>query len=330
MSYAIIRNTNYKMKNLSGIYRHNERKNTNYSNKDINRQNSKNNYSIKRPLTTYEKAFKQLKKDYSLKGQIKSVSNIMCEYIITSDKNFFEKIGEKETKRYFQTAYKFVANYQNLGEQFIISAKVHLDESTPHLHIVFIPVIHTTDKKGKQIDKIACSEFWKGKNSYKKLQDHFFSYMTKAGFELERGETKENEHIDIERLKKITNYEVQQFEKKSIEKEKPLETNNAELLQKQNRRVIHKFNTLSNQYIKIKNNVYMIQKLNKKLQEENENLKAENDDLLEENQKMQKEINHLKDYIKKTYEYISILINVPVNSIRKMIDTFCEEFKERL
>ena len=35
MSYAIIRNTNYKTKNLNGIYRHIERKNTNYSNKDI-------------------------------------------------------------------------------------------------------------------------------------------------------------------------------------------------------------------------------------------------------------------------------------------------------
>ena len=44
---------------------------------------------------------------------------------------------------------------------------------------------------------------------------------------------------------------------------------------------------------------------------------------------MQKEINHLKAYIKKTYEYISILINVPINSIRKMIYTFYEEVKER-
>ena len=44
MSYAIIRNCNYKMKNLSGIYRHNERKNTNYSNKDINKKNAINNY----------------------------------------------------------------------------------------------------------------------------------------------------------------------------------------------------------------------------------------------------------------------------------------------
>ena len=128
MSYAIIRNTNYKLKNLAGIYRHNERKNTNYSNKDIHRDISYKNYSIKKPITTYEKAFKQLKKDYNLKGQIKSVSNVVCEFIITSDKEFFDTIGENEMKRYFKTAYDFVAQYQNLGEQYILSAKVHLDE----------------------------------------------------------------------------------------------------------------------------------------------------------------------------------------------------------
>lgn len=330
MSYAILRNENYKKENLAGIYKHNERKNTNYSNKNINRRNSINNYSIKKCNTTYQKAVTNLIQKYNMKNRITKQTNLICEFVITSDNDFFERIGEKETKRYFETAYKFVANYKNLGEDFIVSAKVHLDEETPHLHIDFVPVVHNTDKKGNKIYKIACSEYWKGKDSYARLQDNFYSYMTKSGFSLERGNTKGNEHIDIERLKKITNYEIQQFEKKSIEKEKPLETNNAELLQKQNRRVINKFNTLSNQYIKIRNNVYMIQKLNKRLQEENENLKIENDDLIEENQKMQKEINHLKAYIKKTYEYISILINMPVNSIRKMIDTFCEEFKERL
>ena len=37
MSYAIIRNAKYKKENLAGLYKHNERKNTNYSNKDINK-----------------------------------------------------------------------------------------------------------------------------------------------------------------------------------------------------------------------------------------------------------------------------------------------------
>ena len=202
MSYAIIRNANYKKDNLAGLYKHNERKNTNYSNKDINKNNSIKNYSIKNSNTTYANALKLLQKEYNLQGRIIKTTNVVCEFIITSDKEFFENIGEEETKRYFKTAYDFVANYQNLGEQYILSAKVHMDESTPHMHIVFIPVIHKKDKDGNIINKIACSEYWKGKDSYKKLQDNFYKYVTKAGFNLERGKTGENKHINIETLKK--------------------------------------------------------------------------------------------------------------------------------
>ena len=159
MSFAIIRNTNYKKDNLAGLYKHNERKNTNYSNKNIDKSKFSLNYSLKKCNTTYLNAFKTLQNQYDLKGRVISTTNILCEYVITSDKEFFEKIGEKETYRYFKTAYKFVSSYQNLGEEFIVSAKVHNDEATPHLHIVFIPVVHKLDtKSGKQINKIACSE----------------------------------------------------------------------------------------------------------------------------------------------------------------------------
>ena len=207
MSYAIIRNTNYKMKNLAGIYRHNERKNANYSNQDINKEKSKENYSLKNPGTTYEKLFQQMKEKYNLKGQIKEVSNVACEYIITSDPEFFENIGKEETKRFFKTAYSFVANYKNLGEQYILSAKVHMDERTPHMHIVFLPVVHKKDKNGKEIDKIACSEFWKGKDSYKKLQDSFHQYMNENEFLLERGKETQREHLTVEELKTVSSYE---------------------------------------------------------------------------------------------------------------------------
>lgn len=76
MSYAIIRNTNYKIKNLNGIYRHIERKNTNYSNKNINKNSNIKNYSLKVPSSTYEKLFNSIKEKYNLKGQIKNVSNV--------------------------------------------------------------------------------------------------------------------------------------------------------------------------------------------------------------------------------------------------------------
>ena len=224
MSYAIIRNAKYKKENLKGIYRHNERKNKNYSNKNIDKEKSYLNYSLKDTQFTYEKEFDRIRKEYNLKGQIKVVSNIACEYIITSDKEFFETIGEEETKRYFETAYKFVCEYKNLGEQYILSAKVHMDEETPHMHLVFIPVVHTTDKKGNNIDKIACSEFWKAKDSYRELQNAFFKYMASNGFDLKKGFPKEEtnrEHYTVKEYKNITNFEKTKETLKSIKLELP-------------------------------------------------------------------------------------------------------------
>ena len=292
MSYAIIRNTNYKMKNLSGIYRHNERKNTNYSNKDINIQNSRLNYSIKAPESTYEKIFKDVKLKYSLQGMIKKVSNVMCEFIITSDKEFFNSIGEEETKRYFETAYKFVANYNNLGEAFIVSAKVHNDESTPHMHIVFIPVVHKKDKNGKEISKIACSEYWKGKDSYKRLQDNFYKYMIKSGFDLERGNTINNEHIPTATLKKVTNYEMQEMFKETKHQEQEIITDDIEIMRNEYKRIIKKFNTISSRYTRIKNIIEDTINKTERVEVENYNLQQENTRLKAENSKLKNYISY--------------------------------------
>lgn len=106
--------------------------------KDINKNNSVKNYSIKQCNTTYSKAINNLINENNLKCRITSYTNLACEFIITSDKEFFEKIGEEETKRYFQTAFDFVANYKGLSEKYILSAKVHDDESTSHLHFMTI------------------------------------------------------------------------------------------------------------------------------------------------------------------------------------------------
>lgn len=221
MSYAIIRNQKYKRENLKGIFRHNERKNENYSNKNIDKEKSHLNYSLKDPKYSYEKEFERIRKEYNLKGQIKTVSNIACEYIITSDNEFFNKIGEKETRRFFETAYKFVCDYKNLGEQYILSAKVHNDEDTPHLHLVFLPVVHTKDKKGNDIDKIACSEFWKEKDSYRQLQDSFYNYIKSNNFNLERGKEEARVHLSVEEYKKITGFENSKTVLQDIELQLP-------------------------------------------------------------------------------------------------------------
>lgn len=311
MSYAIIRNENYKMGQLGLIYRHNERKNTNYSNKDINKQNSIKNYSIKSINTSYQKAFKILKEQYNLKGQIKKVSNVMCELIITSDKNFFDLIGENETKRYFQMAYDFVKDYQNLGEQYIVSAKVHLDETTPHLHIVFIPVIHKFDKKsGKMADKISCSEFWKGKDSYKKLQDSFYKCVKDNGFDLERGKANNVEHLSTEKLKQITDYESIKSELKS-NKIKEVDNTNLQMVVAQNKKLVVYTNKLKS---------YLAKSF--KAMERVDNLQVENKDLKQENYELKKENKRLKEYIEHTFEYVSLLFDFSKNRLKRLVDTF--------
>ena len=210
MSYAIIRNDKLTRVDAQGSYIHNDRRSKGHSNKDIDPTRTHLNFWCKKNELTYIKEFDKMRKEYDLKGTIRSNSNIMCEMMITSDNAFFNKIGLEETKRYFKESYKFVCNYKNLGENYIVSAAVHLDETTPHMHLVYIPVIHTKDTEGKYIDKICCRDFWKGRDSYRQLQNAFHKYITSKGFDLERGLPVEEtgaKHEKIEDLKKLTNFE---------------------------------------------------------------------------------------------------------------------------
>ena len=224
MSYAIIRNAKLTRVQAMGAYKHNERKTKNYSNKNIDKSKTELHYYLKKNELSYIKEFDKIKEKYDLKGQIRSNSNIMCEMVFTSDQKFFDKISYEESKRYFEESYKFICEYKNLGEQNIISAVVHMDEDTPHMHLLFIPVIHTTDKQGNKINKVCCRDFWKGKNSYRDLQNSYFKHISEKGFKLERGELVEvtnREHYSVQEYKKITNFENTKELLKSIKLELP-------------------------------------------------------------------------------------------------------------
>ena len=81
-----------------------------------------------------------------------------------------------------------------------------MDEETPHMHLVFIPVVHTLNKQGIEIDKIACSEFWKAKDSYRKLQDAYYEYMKNHLFDVERGAESGRVHLSVKDYKEVTNF----------------------------------------------------------------------------------------------------------------------------
>jgi len=224
MSYAIVRNEKLTRAEVNGKGTHNDRKAKNHTNKDINPTKTHLNYYIKKNELTYTKEFDKYLKENNLKGHLRNNSIIMCQMIFTSDQVFFDKIGEKETKRYFDECYKFICNYKNLGEKNIISAVVHLDEGVPHMHLMFVPVVHTKDKDGNDIDKICARDFWKGRDSYRKLQDAYFNHVKSKGFDLERGmfvEDTGRKHYTVEEYKKITNYENTKKVLKEIKLEIP-------------------------------------------------------------------------------------------------------------
>ena len=343
MSYAIIRNTKYKRENLKGIFRHNERRNKNYSNENIDKEKSYLNYSLKTPQYSNEKEFEKKKKKYNLKGQIKTVSNIACEYIITSDHDYFEGIGEEETKRFFETAYKFVSEYKDLGEQYIMSAKVHMDEQTPHMHLVFLPVIHTTDKKGNSIDKLACSEFWKAKDSYRQLQDAFYKYMVENGFNLQRGLSKEEtgrEHYSVEEYKKITNFKQTKEILNNMKLELPdipdiTDININRLSRKRDEKILEeiikpKDNVIQNLY---QDNMNLHRQLSRQAQviEEAEKYQKERDRIIADNEKLHDEVDNIKtEYNKKEFEmewkYTNRInkLEKENNFLHKVVDRFKE------
>ena len=228
MSYAIVRNEKLTRSQAQGICVHNDRKAKNHSNKEIDISKTHLNYYLKKNELNYIKEFDRLKEENNLKGQIRSNSIIICEMIFTSDKEFFENIGLEETKRYFEESYKFISNYKNLGEKYIISAVIHLDEGTPHMHLAYIPVIHTTDKQGNKIDKICARDFWQGRDSYRKLQNAYFEYVSSKVFKLERGLPSEEtgrKHEKIQDFKQITNFENTKKILKNITLDLPITPN---------------------------------------------------------------------------------------------------------
>ena len=343
MSFAIIRNTKYKRENLKGIYRHNERRNKNYSNDNIDKDKSYLNYSLKSPKYRYDKEFDIMKEKYDLKGQIKTVSNIACEYIITSDKQFFEEIGEEETKRYFENAYQFVTEYKNLGEQYIMSAKVHMDEKTPHMHLIFLPVVHTQDKKGNNIDKLACSEFWKEKDSYRRLQDAFYKYMTSHNFKLERGIPKEEtgrEHIDIKEYKEITNFDKTKEKLQSMKLELPnvpdiTDININRLSKKRDEKILEEIIKPKDDLINelYQNNLLMHQQLLRqtKMVEEAEKYQKERNKIMADNKDLHKQVDNIKaeykqkeDNLEWKYEYKINKLEKENGYLHKVIDKFRE------
>ncbi len=299
MSYAIIRNANHKMNAIPLLERHNERQNKNYSNKDIDLSRSSENFHLKKiEAATYQQEFERIRKKHNLKGNLRLTggkqSNVMCEFVITSDKDFFERLGKERTRKFFQDVYNFVT--AKVGEDFVVSAVIHLDEATPHMHVTYIPVINGKDRKGNPCKRINCSEFWKGRDSYSRLQDEYYDFITARGYDLERGvKGSTAEHLSVAEFKlKKTEEQLAEIENQISEVEGVDEIKSANL--PLNKVAINK-SDYKNLISTAKHYVTA-----RKAEEENISLRAENLTLKNKNEELRSENSRISDQLH-TLEY---------------------------
>ena len=341
MSYAIVRNEKLTRAEVNGKGTHNDRKAKNHTNKDIDTTKTHLNYYIKKNELTYTKEFDKYLKENNVQGHLRSNSIIMCQMIFTSDQVFFDKIGEKETKRFFDECYKFICNYKNLGEKNIISAVVHLDEGVPHMHLMFVPVVHTKDKDGNDIDKICARDFWKGRDSYRKLQDTYFNHVKSKGFDLERGmfvEDTDRKHYTVEEYKKITNYENTKKVLKEIKLEIPEVPNINEISKfsiKRDEKILKEIIKPKDDLIKelYKDNLSLHKELSKqsKVVDEAVKYQKERDIILADNKALHNQIENIKTEYKEkefdldwNYKKQIKKLEKEINHLHKIIDKFYE------
>ena len=340
MSYAIIRNEKLTRVEAQGAYIHNARRSKGHTNKDIDNGRTHLNFYCKKNEQTYIKEFDRIKKEYDLKGHIRSNSIILCEMMITSDNEFFDKIGLEETKRYFKESYKFVCNYKNLGEKYIVSAVVHLDETTPHMHLIYIPVIHTKDKEGNEIDKICARDFWRGRDSYRDLQNEFYKYITSKGFELERGlqiEETGAKHQKIEEVKKITNFENTKKVLENVKLELPEipNINDIKLIKLNKEKVENEIIKPKDELIQelYQDNITLHRELSKqaKVVNEAEKYQKERDSIITDNEKLHNQVENIQaEYKEKEFDmewkYKSKIKSLEKenNHLHKVVEKFYE------
>ena len=341
MSYAIVRNEKLTRAEVNGKGTHNDRKAKNHTNKDIDTTKTHLNYYIKKNELTYTKEFDKYLKENNVQGHLRSNSIIMCQMIFTSDQVFFDKIGEKETKRYFDECYKFICNYKNLGEKNIISAVVHLDEGAPHMHLMFVPVVHTKDKDRNDIDKICARDFWKGRDSYRKLQDAYFNHVKSKGFDLERGmfvEDTNRKHYTVEEYKKITNYENTKKVLKEIKLEIPEVPDINDISKfsiKRDEKILKEIIKPKDDLLKelYKDNLSLHKELSKqsKVVDEAVKYQKERDILLADNKVLHNQIENIKSEYKEkefdldwNYKNQIKKLKKEINHLHKIIDKFYE------
>ncbi|MCI8498144.1 MAG: hypothetical protein HFG33_01940 [Bacilli bacterium] len=226
MSYAIFRCDGVKsLSDLINRGKHNKREKESYkTNPDIRIEDSHKNIELIKCDKKYIEKFYDITKNYRLefnermknersdrkKSFYQMVNNsksvVADEILFTSDKIFFNSLSEEELMRWADTVLDFV--YEDMGykKEQIIHATLHMDEKTPHIHLVVVPLVKKFDKRvNKERYSISKKAYIKNSIHLSELQDKYWNRLNKNGFKLERGQKNTGvKNLTPKQLKQVT------------------------------------------------------------------------------------------------------------------------------
>ncbi len=195
MSYMVLHMDKFKKEAIRGIQSHNRRERESHSNPDIDYGKSQGNCDLcENPVQNYAQAIQNRIDDLLMVKTVRKDAVYMCGLVVSSDKAFFDKLTPEETRKFFEEVRIFLTDF--VGRENVISAMVHMDEKTPHMHFLHVPVT----KDGR-----LCAKDIYTKTALKKLQDDLPKFLQERGFEIERGvEQKQGsakKHLDTREFK---------------------------------------------------------------------------------------------------------------------------------
>lgn len=176
--YAILRFAKYKGPEIGQIEAHNERKKEKYaSNPDIDTSRSHLNFHLVQPERKYRAEAERQIAQAGCRTRKDSVR--VVEALVTASPEFFKGKKQAEVRAFFEEAVRFIERRQ--PKDTIISAVVHMDEKTPHMHLSFVPLT----KDGR----LSAKDIVGNKKKLTWWQDQFWKHMVRRWPDLERGES---------------------------------------------------------------------------------------------------------------------------------------------
>lgn len=201
MSYQVIHVQKLKGSAIGGVEIHSERERegVSHTNPDIDWSRTELNYQLHEPALhargTYARRIDDRLREAGI-TRVRKDAVKLCGVVISSDREFFQQLPSEQQREFFQRSYDFMA--ARYGKENILSAVVHMDETTPHMHLYLVPI--TPD------NRLCCKEIF-DKRGLAALHDAFYRDVGKA-YGLERGEGadkgKRREYFDTREFKAYT------------------------------------------------------------------------------------------------------------------------------